>query len=63
MMDLMNVFVERAPMKSSVGPIVERIFHDEEDCDLPCYCPRVRKGNVNEQAKVLDNRMEEVYLR
>lgn len=62
MMDFMNVFVEGTPVKCSMCPIVKGIFHDKEDCNLPCHGPPVGEGNVNEKTKVINDGMEEINL-
>lgn len=63
MVDFMDVFVEGTPMQTSMGPIMECIFHDKEDCDLPCHGRDVGEGNIDEKTKVVYYRMEQVYLR
>jgi len=60
MMKLMYVLVQRAPMKCSMGPIMEHVFEDEKECNLCSHLPRGSEGNlVCGHAKVLANRVED----
>ena len=63
MVYFVDIFVEGAPMESAMGPVMEGILHDKEDCDLPCHGHDVGEGHVDEETKVMHYGMEKVYLR
>ena len=63
MMDFMDVFVEGTPVETSMGPVMECIFHYKENGDLPGHGGDGREGNIDDETKVMDYGMEEVYLR
>jgi hypothetical protein len=62
MMNLMNIFIQRAPMQCPMHPVVKSIFHHKEPTDLPDHRLPVREGDVKTETKVCDDGMEEVDL-
>ncbi len=59
MVDLVDVFVERAPVKGAVRPVVPCVFDDEEDGYLVSYFEDWRQGDAGGEAEVLGQRVEE----
>jgi len=57
--DLVDVFVERAPVKGAVRPVVPCVFEDEEDGYLVSYFEDWRQGDAGGEAEVLGQRVEE----
>lgn len=47
MMNLVNILVQRSPVQKAVSPVVECIFHDEEDGDLPGHGLPGGEGDVD----------------
>lgn len=58
-MDLVDGFVERTPVKSAVKEVVPGIFHNEKDCDLVCHRPEGREGDRGSETEVLSHGVEE----
>jgi hypothetical protein len=46
-MDLVDVLVQGAPVQQPVGPVMERVLHDEEDRDLPGHGLPCGEGDVD----------------
>lgn len=59
MVDLVDIFVKRAPMQCTMRPVVPCVFEDEEKSDLVCQCEEGREGNAGCKAKVLSHWVEE----
>lgn len=59
MVDLVNGFVKRTPVKSAMKEVVPCVLHNEEDCDLVCHRPERREGNCGGETEVLSHGMEE----
>lgn len=59
MVDLVDIFVERAPVHGSVRPVVPGIFHDEEDGYLEGHFCHRGKGDSGGKAEELAHRVEE----
>lgn len=61
--NLVDVLVERSPVKCAVHPVVPRIFKNEENCNLICHLVERREWYASLEAKVLGHRVEEPDLR
>ena len=59
MVNLVDVFVERTPVQSAMGPIMPCVLYDKEDGDLVGHREKRRKGDASRKAKVLGHRVEE----
>lgn len=57
--DLVNGFVERTPVKSAVKEVVPCILHNEEDCDLVGHRPDGWEGNRGSETEVLSHGVEQ----
>jgi len=58
MVNLMDVFVERAPVEQTMEPIMPGILQDEEDSNLvgnscPCW-----EGNTSSHTEIFAHRVE-----
>jgi hypothetical protein len=61
--NLVHVFVQRAPVEGTVGPVMPGILHDEEDGDLVGHLGPGGEGNAGLHAEVHAHRMEQPDLR
>ena len=60
MVDFVDVFVEEGRhVHGAVGPVVPRVFHDEEDGDLGGHGPDGGEGYRGGEAEVLRYGVEE----
>lgn len=62
MVDLVDVFIQRAPMHGAVCPVMPGILEHEEDGDLIGYSPDGRKRHAGLETEVLRHRVEEPDL-
>lgn len=58
MVNLVDCFVKRAPVKSTVREVVPSVLHHEKDCDLIGHCPERGKGNRRGQTTELCHGVE-----
>ena len=61
--DLVNTFIERTPVKGSMRPVVPCVFDDKEDGNLITDLPYRRKWDARFEAEVLGHGVEEPDLR
>ena len=59
MVNLMDCFVKRTPVKGTVREVVPCIFQDEKDRDLVCHRPKRRERNRSRKTKKLSHRVEQ----
>lgn len=59
MVDLVDAFIERTPVKSAVREVVPCVFHNEEDCELVCHSPEGRERSRGSETEVLSHGVEE----
>ena len=60
--NLVDVFVQRTPMQSAMGPVMPGIFHDEENRDLVGHFQKGRERNGGGQTAELGHRVEQPDL-
>lgn len=59
MVDFVDIFVEEGGhVHGTMGPVVPRVFHDEEDGDLGCHGPEGGEGDRGGETEVLRHWVE-----
>ncbi len=62
MVDFVDVLVERAPVQSTVRPVMPCVLQNEEDGDLICHGEERRERYAGGESEVLGRGMEKPGL-